>query len=196
MEQIIQSVLSYINEWGYYAIFIAAAIESANIPLSSEVLFGFAGYLVYLNRLDFSAVIVWGLAGELIGSTLSYLIGYYGGPAFVGKYGKYVLLSPKKLKFVEKWFARYGLVAVLIARMLPLVRTFISLPAGFSKVVFWKFILYTALGSAVWITVLVYAGATMGEEWIRLQSYGHTVLYAIIAVAIAVAVALLLPKKL
>jgi membrane protein DedA with SNARE-associated domain len=149
------------------------ALESANIPIPSEVIFAFAGYLVYTGQLDFYWSVIAGVTGGLLGSIISYLIGYYGGPPFVARYGKYVLLSDDKIRFAQHWFDRYGLLAVLLARLLPVIRTFISLPAGFAKVNFAKFVIYTVIGSVPWTIALVYAGMLLGENWHIIHDWGH-----------------------
>jgi len=173
MEQLFQMVIDLIDIWGYSAILIGMALESANIPIPSELIFGFAGYLVYLGRLDFNLVVIAGVVGGLIGSILSYLVGYYGGPTFVARYGKYVFLSGKNVAMAQKWFDRYGLITVLVARLLPVVRTFISLPAGFARVNFVKFVIYTILGSVPWTIILVYIGMLLGESWTTMRIVGH-----------------------
>jgi len=173
MEQLFQMVIDLIDIWGYPGILIAMALESANIPIPSELIFGFAGYLVFLGRLDFNGAIIAGVAGGLIGSVISYLVGYYGGPTFVARYGRYIFLSAKHVATAQKWFDRYGLVTVFVARLLPVVRTFISLPAGFAKVNFGKFVAYTILGSVPWTIALVYVGVLLGENWPKMRTIGH-----------------------
>lgn len=173
METIFQYVIHLIDIWGYPAIFIGMALESANIPIPSELIFGFAGYLVFLGRMDFQVAVVAGVAGGLAGSIVSYLIGYYGGPPFVIRYGKYIFLSEKKVAMAQKWFDRYGLIMVLVARLLPVIRTFISLPAGFARVHFVKFIVYTVLGSIPWTIAIIYAGMMLGANWESIRTVGH-----------------------
>jgi len=173
MEQLFQMVIDLIDVWGYPAILIGMALESANIPIPSELIFGFAGYLIFLGRLDFNVVVIAGVVGGLLGSIISYLVGYYGGPTFVAKYGRYVFLSAKNVAMAQKWFDRYGLITVLVARLLPVVRTFISLPAGFARVNFVKFVLYTILGSVPWTIALVYIGMLLGENWSTMRTIGH-----------------------
>jgi len=173
MEQLFQMVIDLIDIWGYPAILVGMALESANIPIPSELIFGFAGYLVFLGRLDFNLAVTAGVVGGLMGSILSYLVGYYGGPTFVARYGRYVFLSEKNVAMAQKWFDRYGLITVLVARLLPVVRTFISLPAGFARVNFVKFVLYTILGSVPWTIALVYIGMLLGENWSTMRTIGH-----------------------
>jgi membrane protein DedA with SNARE-associated domain len=173
MESVFQYVIHLIDIWGYPAIFIGMALESANIPIPSELIFGFAGYLVFLGRIDFTIAVVAGVTGGLAGSIVSYLIGYYGGPPFVTRYGRYIFLSEQKVAMAQKWFDRYGLITVLLARLLPVIRTFISLPAGFARVHFIKFIVYTVLGSVPWTIALIYAGMMLGANWESIRAIGH-----------------------
>lgn len=188
-------IMTYIAVWGYPAIVVGMALESANIPIPSELIFGFAGYLVYLGHLNFTLVVVTGVLGGLLGSILSYLIGYYGGRPFVRRYGRYVFLSSRKLALTEQWFARYGLAAVFFARLLPVVRTFISLPAGFARVDFGKFVLYTVLGSIPWTALLVYAGMLLGENWHKLMAMGHTASLVVTVILALAAVYYILRSK-
>lgn len=188
MEQFFHMITDYIAQTGYAGIVIGMALESACIPVPSELIFGFAGYLVYLGRLDFTLSVVAGVAGGLIGSVIAYAIGFYGGKPFVGKYGRYVLLSQKHVDMAQKWFDRYGLKAVFFSRLLPVVRTFISLPAGFARVNFAKFIIYTLLGSIPWTVGLIYAGTMLGENWQELNAIGHQASLVVAAGLIAIAI--------
>ena len=187
-EQFFQIVVDYIALWGYTGIIIGMALESACIPVPSELIFGFAGYLVYLGKLDFTMSVVAGVAGGLLGSIVAYLVGFYGGQPFVAKYGKYLLLSKKHVDTAQRWFDRYGLKATFFSRLLPIVRTFISLPAGFAKVNLGKFILYTLLGSIPWTVALIYAGQILGENWRELNTMGHEASLVVGILLIAVAV--------
>jgi len=149
------------------------ALESACIPVPSEIIFGFAGYMVYLGKLDFTTAAVAGVAGGLIGSVIAYLVGFWGGQPFVSAYGKYILLSASHVNLAQNWFDKYGLRAVFFSRLLPVVRTFISLPAGFAGVNFSRFIIYTVLGSIPWTIGLLYAGQLLGENWQLVNTIGH-----------------------
>ncbi len=186
MEQFLKIIVDYIAMGGYTAILIGMALESSCIPVPSEIILGFAGYLVYTGRLDFTMVIVAGVAGGLIGSVVAYLAGYYGGRPFVDKYGKYLFLPVHHVDMAQKWFDRYGLKATFYSRLLPVIRTFISLPAGFAKVNFIKFVIFTVLGSIPWTILLVYAGKLLGEKWQIINAIGHK---ASLAVAIGLVVA-------
>ena len=187
-EQVFQIVIDYIALWGYTGIFIGMALESACIPVPSELIFGFAGYLVYLRKLNFTMSIIAGVSGGLLGSIVAYLIGFYGGQPFITKYGKYMFLSKKHVDTAQRWFDRYGLKATFFSRLLPIVRTFISLPAGFAKVNLGKFIIYTVLGSLPWTVALIYAGHMLGENWRELNTMGHeaSLIVAILLIAFAV----------
>lgn len=173
MEQFFQIIVDYIEQWGYLAICIGMALESACIPVPSEIIFGFAGYMVYLGKLDFTTAAVAGVAGGLIGSVIAYLVGFWGGQPFVSAYGKYILLSASHVNLAQNWFDKYGLRAVFFSRLLPVVRTFISLPAGFAGVNFSRFIIYTVLGSIPWTIGLLYAGQLLGENWQLVNTIGH-----------------------
>ncbi|TWH49472.1 DedA family protein [Sporomusa sp. KB1] len=187
-EQVFQIVIDYIALLGYTGIFIGMALESACIPVPSELIFGFAGYLVYLGKLDFTMSVFAGVSGGLLGSIVAYLIGFYGGQPFVTKYGKYMFLSKKHVDTAQRWFDRYGIKATFFSRLLPIVRTFISLPAGFAKVNLGKFMFYTVLGSLPWTVALIYAGQMLGENWRELNTMGHeaSLIVAILLIAFAV----------
>lgn len=173
MEQLFQMIINYINIWGYTAIIVGMALESACLPVPSELIFGFAGYLVFLGRMDFTMAVVAGVVGGLLGSVVSYLVGYYGGQQFVVKYGRYILLSRKHVAMAQRWFDRYGLKAAFFSRLLPVVRTFISLPAGFARVNFVKFVILTILGSTPWTVGLIYTGMLLGENWHKINVVGR-----------------------
>ncbi|VBB08284.1 Hypothetical protein LUCI_3555 [Lucifera butyrica] len=181
MDSFYQLIMNYIDIWGYTAIVIAMAMESACLPVPSELVFGFAGYLVFLGHLNFAAVLLAGVAGGLAGSIVAYLVGYYGGQPFVARYGRYILLSKKHVAIAQRWFDRYGLQAVFFSRMLPVVRTFISLPAGFAGVDFVRFVVLTILGSIPWTAALIYAGMLLGENWEQIDVIGHRASLVVLA---------------
>jgi membrane protein DedA with SNARE-associated domain len=191
LENLFSFVTYYIDVWGNWAILIGMALESANIPIPSELIFGFAGYLVFLGRLNFTSAVIYGVVGGLLGSIVSYCIGYYGGQPFVAKYGKYVFLSEAKVRLAERWFERYGLIVTLLGRLLPVIRTFISLPAGFAKVNFAKFVLYTIIGSVPWTIALIYAGMALGENWHTIGAVGHQASLVVVVVIVTTIVYLM-----
>ena len=149
------------------------AIESACIPLPSEIIMPFSGYLVYTGRFNLFWVSVAGAFGCVVGSVVAYWAGILGGRPFMERYGKYILISHRDLDTAERWFKRYGDWAIFFSRLLPVIRTFISLPAGIAKMNFPKFILYTFLGSLPWCFALAYIGKVLGENWESIRKYFH-----------------------
>jgi membrane protein DedA with SNARE-associated domain len=178
-------LIRLVTDWGYPSIFITMTLESALIPIPSEIVMPFAGYLVFINKLDFVLAGLTACIANLAGSIIAYFIGVYGGRPLVLKYGKYVLLSEQHIVSTEKFFSKHGEKAILIGRCLPGVRTVISLPAGFGKMDFKKFILFTFVGSLPWNYALTLAGYLLGENWEYMLNIAHYIDYVIIAVLIA-----------
>lgn len=172
-------IIAVISNLGYVGIVLLMAIESACIPLPSEVILPFSGYLVWSGRFNLWGVALAGALGCNLGSIVAYYAGAYGGRGFLMRYGKYVLFSPRDLALADRWFAAYGQWTVFFARLLPVVRTFIALPAGIVRMDFWKFNVYTFLGSFPWCLALAYAGYQMGAHWDTLRVYFHKFDYAI-----------------
>ena len=141
------------------------AIESACVPLPSEIIMPFSGYLVFTGRFDLGLVATAGAVGSNVGSTVAYLVGYYGGRPLVKRWGFYLLVSPRDLALVDRFFARFGSITVFISRLLPVIRTFIALPAGVARMSQFKFQIYTFLGSWLWCYALAYIGMRLGERW-------------------------------
>src|SRR5262245_40116094 len=172
---------------GYWGIVLLMAIESACIPLPSELIMPFAGYLVYKGTLRLVWVATAGAIGCNLGSLVAYEIGCYGGRPLVEKYGRWILLSRRELDWADRFFARWGYLAVFIARLLPVVRTFIALPAGIARMPRGRFHLYTFLGSWPWCFGLAWFGMKMGENWRELGKYFHqfdAVIGAVLAIGI------------
>jgi len=154
-----------ISTLGYTGIALLMAIESACIPLPSEIIMPFSGYLVSTGHFSLLLVATVGAIGCNVGSTLAYLVGAYGGRPLVDRWGRYVLLSHAEVDRAHRFFSRYGSATVFIARLLPVVRTFISLPAGIARMPFGRFQIYTFLGSWPWCFALAYVGLKLGEAW-------------------------------
>nr|WP_319374467.1 DedA family protein [uncultured Methanobacterium sp.] len=170
--EFVSSTAIYLIEiLGYWGIFLGMTIESACIPLPSEIIMTFAGYVVYEGKMAFWGVVLVGTLGNLVGSLIAYYVGWWGGRPLLEKYGKYILITHSKLNLADEWFEKYGHEAVLISRMLPGLRTFISLPAGITHMNLKKFILYTVVGSLPWCFVLTYIGVLMGPNWTTIESY-------------------------
>ena len=169
LETIIAAIASFIvatiSASGYAGVALLMAIESACIPLPSEIIMPFSGYLVFTGRFDLVAVATAGAIGCNLGSTVAYAIGYYGGRPLVEKWGAYVMVSRRDLALVDRFFDRFGGITVFVSRLLPVVRTFIALPAGIARMPQLKFQIYTFLGSWPWCFALAYIGAKLGERW-------------------------------
>ncbi len=168
----------FMSEWGYWALLLTMILENMNIPIPSEVVLGFAGFLVSQDVFTYWAAVAVGTLAGIIGSLLSYAIGYYGGRPLLLRYGRYVMLRQHELHRADDWFQRYGGIAVFTGRLLPGVRTFISLPAGMARYPLLPFIAYTVLGTIPWTMLLVWAGMTLGEHWQQLLEYDMEIMLA------------------
>ena len=166
-------IISVISSTGYLGIFFLMALESACVPVPSEVIMPFSGFLVWEGRFELWQVVIWGALGNLAGSIAAYAVGAWGGRRLIVKYGKYLLISGHDLDLADNWFAKYGQATVFFSRLLPVVRTFISLPAGIARMDFKKFCVYTLAGSLPWSFFLAYAGLIAGENWDGLKVYFH-----------------------
>jgi membrane protein DedA with SNARE-associated domain len=186
-----QLVVAVIAATGYGGVVLMMAIESACIPLPSEIIMPFAGYLVSTGHLELFAVATAGAIGCNIGSTIAYAVGFYGGRPFVERWGAYVLVSPHELDLVHRFFERYGGITVFVGRLLPVVRTFIALPAGIAGMPMLRFQIYTFLGSWPWCLGLAYVGMKLGAAWDsdpRLKEILHRFDAVIVVVCVALAV--------
>ena len=173
MSQFTDMFLQFIDGWGYYAVAILMALENACIPIPSELILGFAGYMIYAGRMTFTMATVAGMVGGMAGSYFAYYVGHYGGRPFVDKYGKYFFVKKSHVDIAQEWFDKYGIKAVFFSRMLPVVRTFISLPAGFAHVDMKKFFFYTFIGSLPWTALILFIGMMLGEGWKVMMEVGH-----------------------
>ena len=162
---LVQFVTHVIDLGGYAGIVALMGINSACIPLPSEIIMTFSGYLVYLGRFNLYLVAAAGVVGCNLGSALAYWIGAKGGRPLVERYGKWVLMSRHDLDRMTWFFEKYGSIAVLVARCLPIVQTFIAFPAGIAKMPRLRFHIYISVGSGVWCLFLAYVGMKLGERW-------------------------------
>lgn len=189
LHQFLDPVIAWIGavvaSWGYAGVAFLMAIESANVPLPSEAILTYAGYLVSQGRLNLHGAALAGAVGCVLGSLPSYWLGMRGGRPFLERYGKYLLLSRRDLDTAERWAARYGNWTFFVGRMLPVVRTFISFPAGVLRVNLPRFVLFTFVGSWIWSYVLVYVGVAVGRNLERFKAVWHTFDLAIAALVIA-----------
>jgi membrane protein DedA with SNARE-associated domain len=175
-------IMGVISTMGYGGIVLLMAIESACIPLPSEIIMPFAGFLIHEGEMELWLVALAGAAGCVLGSIPAYYVGMYGGRPLAEKYGKYILLSKQDLDLADRLFAKHGEIIIFIARMLPAVRTFIAFPAGVVRMNMSKFIIYTFVGSFIWCWLLAFAGMKLGQNWESLKVYFHEFHY-VIAVA-------------
>ena len=158
-------IVATISKMGYLGVVLLMAIESACIPLPSEIIMPFSGYLVSRGEMNLWGVGVAGAVGCVLGSLVAYWVGMYGGRPFIEKYGKYILLSRHDLDIADRWFAKYGEVIVFVSRLLPAIRTFIAFPAGVARMNLTRFVIYTFAGSLPWCLALAYVGQKLGEQW-------------------------------
>ncbi len=185
LETLAGFVIFVISSMGLPGIVLLMAIESACIPLPSEVIMPFSGYLVFLGKYSIWSVGFAGAFGCVVGSVPAYYLGMHGGRPLIEKYGKYILMSRHDLDLADRWFARHGEATVFFARLLPVVRTFIAFPAGVARMDMRRFIGYTFAGSLPWCLGLAYVGFKLGERWPTLRGYFHKFDLVIGAVIVA-----------
>lgn len=186
-------VQSFVQNYGYAALFLLAMLESMCVPIPSEVTFGFAGALCTTavatgTPLSLPLVILIGVLGEVVGSLIAYAVGRTAGRTIVDRWGKWILLSHRDLDSAERWFTKYGPYSILIGRIVPVVRSVISLPAGVAEMNVPIFAGLTALGSAIWISVIAALGYSAGTSWKHVERYFHDAQYPVIAVVVIVIV--------
>jgi len=184
-------IVATISTLGYSGIVLLMAIESACIPLPSEIIMPFSGYLVSRGEMNLWGVGVAGAVGCVLGSLVAYWVGMYGGRPMIEKYGKYILLSRHDLDLADRWFSKYGEAIVFVSRLLPAIRTFIAFPAGVARMNLTRFVIYTFAGSLPWCIALAYVGQKLGEKWDKdptLKTWFHRFDF-VIGILIVVAVA-------
>ena len=196
LEAILQPLIDWVTEtigdYGLFAVFGLMLLESMGILIPSEAISPFAGYLVSQGRMGLFGAVSAGVLGNLAGSWIAYLIGLWGGRELWFHYGRYVGVRRHHLILAEKWFDKYGEFTVFISRCLPVVRTFISFPAGTARMNFAKFTFYTFLGCVPWVFALTYLGYLLGENWDMIGDYLHYLDYAVALGVLAGAVYLFL----
>jgi len=176
-------ITSVISHLGYGGIFLLMILESALIPIPSEIIMPFSGFLVSTGKMGAAGVILAGSFGNLVGSIATYFLGIKLGRAFLIKYGKYIFFRPHHLIFTEQLFHNYGEKIAFVGRLLPAVRTYVSLPAGIGRTNLFKFAVYTLAGSIIWNSVLTYAGIELGHNWKHIDKYARYLdIVAVIAV--------------
>jgi membrane protein DedA with SNARE-associated domain len=166
-------IIAVISQTGYWGVVLLMAIESACIPLPSEIIMPFAGYLVFAGKFKLLLVATAGAFGCNVGSVIAYEVGYYGGRPVVERFGSYLLLSRHDLEKADRFFLRFGSTAVFIGRLLPVIRTFIALPAGIARMPRLRFHIYTFAGSWPWCFALAWVGMKLGEQWNKDPRLAH-----------------------
>ncbi len=185
-------IIPILVDYGLVAIFVTMALESACVPIPSEVVVPYGGFLAAQGHTQLWMVVLVATVANLVGSTVAYAAGRYGGRSLVLRYGRYVLMSPHHLDVADHWFQRRGQLTVFLTRMMPGVRTFISVPAGVARMPYGRFALYSFLGALPWNLALAYLGWVFGENWERLQesfSRYNLVFWGLLGLAIVAAVA-------
>jgi membrane protein DedA with SNARE-associated domain len=177
---IVEFVISTISTLGYPGIALLMGIESAAIPLPSEIIMPFSGFLVSQGRFTMHGIALAGAIGSVFGSWVMYWIGKYGGRPLIRKYGSYVLITEHDLELVDRFFIRFGNWATFIGRMLPIIRTYISIPAGISRVPFWSFTISAFIGSYIWSYFLGWIGFKLGANWEDVRHYFRQVDWIIV----------------
>jgi membrane protein DedA with SNARE-associated domain len=173
VEYVSNLIVSLISATGYSGVFFAMALESACIPFPSEIIMPFSGFVVSEGKMTLFGITLAGALGNLFGSVVAYFVGLKGGRPFLEEYGRYILISHKKLDMADEWFQKYGDKTVLLSRVLPVLRTYISLPAGIARVDFKRFSLFTFVGSLPWCLSLGYVGVLLGPRWDSLRGWFH-----------------------
>lgn len=180
--------ISVISSGGYFGVFLLMVFESMILPVPSELVMPFAGFLIASGEMNFLWVVIFATLGSLVGSLISYYIGKYGGNRFVKKYGKYFLLNQEHLENTEKWFSKKGELTILIGRFIPIVRHIISIPAGMGKMNIKRFMIYTVIGAGIWNAFLTYIGLVLGNNWESISQYSDYVSYGVLVILIIVVV--------
>jgi len=193
-DPIVQFAVDVVDKMGLPGVFVLMVAESACIPIPSEGTMLFAGFNVSEGHYSLPVVVAVATAANLVGSWIAYAVGYYGRIDVLEKHGAKLHIRPSHLAWADRWFERYGSATVFFTRMLPIIRTFISLPAGVARMPFWRFTLFTVLGCVPWIFMLAFIGQQVGERWETWKDSLHYVDYAVLAL-IVLGVAYLLVRR-
>ena len=184
-----------VGDLGLPGVFLLMTLESACIPIPSEATMLFAGFNVHNGEYSLFAVTAVGVAANLVGSWVAYAVGYYGRLELVERHGNKLHIKQSHLALAERWFARWGAPAVFFSRMLPIVRTFISLPAGVARMPFWRFSVLTLLGCIPWVFALAFVGKQAADRWTSWRDSLHYVDYAVVALIVIVVVYLVVRRR-
>jgi membrane protein DedA with SNARE-associated domain len=194
-QPIVDFVTNVIGDLGTAGIFFLMLLDSACIPTSSEAIMLFAGFKVADGRFTLLEIVIAGVAGNVVGSWIAYAAGYFGRVELLERHGKWFHITPKQLAWADRWFERYGGSTVFFSRMVPVVRTFISLPAGVARMPFWKFTFLSTVGIIPWVIAFAILGKQVGSRWDDWQAKLHYVDYAIVAAIVAGIVYLIVRRR-
>jgi membrane protein DedA with SNARE-associated domain len=194
-DPIVQFAVDVVDKMGLPGIFVLMVAESACIPIPSEATMLFAGFNVSEGEYPLLAVVAVGTFANVVGSWIAYAVGYYGRVDILEKHGAKLHIKPSHLRWADNWFERYGSATVFFTRMLPIIRTFISLPAGVARMPFWRFTALTTLGCVPWIFLLAFIGREVGDRWTEWRDSLHYVDYAVLAVIVLGLAFLLLRRR-
>jgi membrane protein DedA with SNARE-associated domain len=183
-DPLVQFAVDTIDKLGLPGVFVLMLAESACIPIPSEATMLFAGFNVSEGHYSLFSVVAVGTAANLVGSWIAYAVGYFGRVEVLERHGRKLHIKPSHLEWADRWFERYGAPTVFFTRMLPIIRTFISLPAGVARMPFWRFTVLTLLGCIPWIFLLAFAGQQVGERWTSWKDSLHYVDYAVVALVL------------
>ena len=185
LKPIVEFITSIISTMSYPGIFFLMILESALIPIPSEIIMPFSGFLASTGKLNYIGVVLAGSFGNLVGSILTYYLGINVGRKVILKYGRYIFFKKKHLELTENLFNKYGDRVSFVGRLLPGIRTYVSLPAGIGKTKFTKFVIYTFTGSIIWNSMLTYVGMKLGSNWKNIDKYSiYLDILAVIAIAV------------
>ena len=187
-------IIDFIGSYGYFGLFLAMVLEAVIIIIPSELVLATGGILSSYRIFNFWISFFVGLLGSVFCAVIIYFMGRIGGRKFIEKYGKYFFMKKEDIEKSEKWFDKYGMIACLIGRNFPIVRTLISLPVGIMKLDFKKFFIYTLIGSIPWTFIFTYAGYQLGKNWIILKEYTERLKYPVIILLLLLFISWLIKK--
>jgi membrane protein DedA with SNARE-associated domain len=194
IKDLLVSIINHLSSLGHLGIFILMSLESACIPIPSEITLPLAGYMVSVHKATLLSMTIVSTLGCLFGSLVAYVVGYFGGRPFIVKYGKYILISEKDLIKADNFFEKRGQATIFISRMLPVIRTFISFPAGVSRMNVVKFTILSVLGSLPWCFLFIFLGKKFGENYSNVENYFKNLNNIVLVVVIAIIVSFVLWK--
>jgi membrane protein DedA with SNARE-associated domain len=194
-DRLVDFAVNVVGDLGLAGVFVLMLLESACIPVPSEATMLFAGFNVDKGEYSLLAAVAVGVLGNLAGSWIAYGVGYYGRTEWLERHGRKLHIKPEHLAWADRWFERWGAPTVFFARMLPIIRTFISLPAGVARMPFWRFTVLTLLGCIPWVFLLTFIGKQAGANWEDWKNSLHYVDYAVVALVVIGAIWLFLRTR-